>query len=211
MAWPLSDSFTGTNGTDLSVYNASWVGHTSWANSFGIHNNRCASEVTASGTSVVYYNDAAPSANYEVEGTVYQVSTNTSDNIGVVARVNTAQATCYMARYRYNTGVQLFKFVNNTTAVQLGSTVSGNLSNGGTMVLKLTVNGDQISVSKDGSVVIGPITDTDITAAGYAGIWGNGTTTTGAHLDDWSATDLGAGGGGSIAAIAAHYSKLRRT
>ncbi len=204
----VSDSFTNTDGTLLATHNADWSYHSSWAASANprIGSNACVGGDVATSPAVVV-RSAASTADYDVSATVTQLSTSAVGNAGVVARMRLDQPTGYMARYRYNTGVQLFVFNNSTTATQLGSTVSGNLSNGGTMRLLLRCSGNQISVYKDGSLIIGPITDNTVSAANRPGIWIYGTSTVGCSLDSWEADSLAAGS--SIAAISNYYRMMR--
>lgn len=203
-----SDSFTNTDDTGLASHNAAWVRNSNFTADIAvIKSNKLTGYVNAGSTA--YVRDAAASADYEVSALITQIDTNTSANAGLVARMTSTTPVGYMCRYRYNTGVQLFKLPNSVTAVQLGSTVAGNLSNGGSMTLKLRCEGDQISVYKDGSLVIGPITDTATTAANSPGIWIFGSGTIGCSIDNWDASYL-SGGGSAIATISNHIARLRR-
>jgi len=204
-----SDAFTNTDGTVLSTHDANWVKSTGWGtpSDIEIRSNAATCKVISGDPGVWVYSSAS-SADYEVSAVVKQLGTSTSYNAGVLARFSSTQATGYMARYRYNTGVQLFVFNNSTTATQLGSTVAGNLSNGGTMTLKLVCDGDQISVYKDGSLVIGPITNTVVSAANRPGIWNFGLSSDGCSLDNWDATYLSAPSS-SIASISNFYRMMR--
>lgn len=207
MAWPLSDSFTNTNGTTLPTHNAAWVQHASWAAAtMRVYNNRASA--SASGSTVYRYNDAPSSADYEVSADIHQVTNGATLNSGVMARLDSSAATGYMARYRPDTGTQLFKFVGSTSAVQLGSTVAGAIANFETLALKLSVNGSTIKVFKNGSEVIS-VTDTAITAAGFAGVWTSASDITGCHIDNFAAAALSGGGGSSIPAISKSYRNLR--
>lgn len=200
-----SDTFTNSDGTVLSTHNASWVRSTDFAaDTCVITGNKLTGNSNTGST--VYVHSTAPTADYEVSALITQIDTNTSANVGIVARMTSTTAVGYMARYRYNTGVQLFKFEGTTSAVQLGSTVAGNLSNGGTMTLVLRCDGDQISVYKNGVLTIGPVTDTYTSAANSPGIWVLGAPTLGCSLDNWTATTLSS----PAAVLANHYNRLRR-
>jgi hypothetical protein len=80
---------------------------------------------------------------------------------------------------------RLFKCVAGTFT-QLGSDGAA-FANGD--VCQIQARGDQISLLKNGSVVIGPITDTSLTA-GQFGIWASGLAST-STMDDWEGGDLG--------------------
>ena len=147
----------------------------------------------ASGNAVYRNTATPPSADYEVSADIY-VNTTTDTNAGVIARCSSSAATFYYARWRGTVGHQLFKFVSGT-ATQLGSTVATTYSDGTTAQIKLRVEGTTISLYKDGepSPIIS-VTDSDITAAGFAGLYiNNGGYTTGPHLDHWAAAALGGG------------------
>lgn len=194
MTWPLSKTFVAANGTNLTTHDASWVLNPSWSGGVEskIYANRAIGGTNA--TRVYYYNDAPPSADMKVSATVHQISTDTTLNHGVLARLATGTATGYMARYRYGTGVQLFKYTGSTTGTQLGSTVAGNLSNGDSMDLDLECIGSAIKVFKDGVEIIS-VTDSAVVGPGYAGIWlsGDGAGSIGSAVSAWSAEEASGG------------------
>lgn len=193
MTWPLSKAFVAGDGTLLTSHDVGWTRNSSWAGGADpkIYSNRLlgGSDVSR----VYYYDDAPPSADQDVEATIYQISTDATRNHGVVARLASGSATGYMARYKYGTGVQLFKYTGSTSATQLGSTVSGNLSNGASMALRLQCIGTAIKVFKDDVEVIS-VTDGAVSGPGYAGVWlsGDGAGSVGSAISDWTATEAGA-------------------
>lgn len=189
----VNHDFTGANGTTLSSYDAAFVKVTEFTNTFEIFSNRL--KLTASGgTSAAYfYNSSPPSADYEVSTTFYNVAgTDTTLNSGVIARASSSQQTMYMARWRPSTGFQLFKFINSATATQLGSSVAQSYGVGASGKVRLRVNGTTISVYRnDETSPIISVTDTGITAAGFAGLWGNNyTSTDGPQHDSWTVDTL---------------------
>jgi hypothetical protein len=208
-----SDTFTGTQFTELSAYSGVWSKHTGYTGNL----------ILGSGGTYLIGNDAVNQGSYQHSGTPasadYEVSadvtlragTTTPRQAGVCARMQSGANTMYWCIYGHNTtNVRLFKNVAGTQT-QLGSSYTYTLT--GTAALKLICNGDQISVTLDGSTIIGPVTDTSITNAGKAGVWMFNTRETGVNdslsLDNFSADDLGGGGGSSIAALMNHYRRRR--
>jgi hypothetical protein len=90
----------------------------------------------------------------------------------------------------------------NTHETRLYKVVGGSFTQLGTdaaacssgQTLRITCNGTAISVSVNGSTVIGPVTDSGI-ASGRAGIWSYKDATT-PQADSFAFGDLSGGGGG---------------
>ncbi len=208
-----SDSFTGTQFTELSAYSGVWSKQNGYTANLMLG---------AGGTYMIsndnvnigcYQHSGSPaSADYEVSGTITkQPQSTTPARTGVCARMQAGVHTLYFAIYSHDvTNIRLFKVVSGTQT-QLGSSYTYTLT--GSAALKLVVNGSSISVALDGSTVIGPVTDTDIPSAGKAGVYAFNNRVTGVgdslSLDNFSADDLGGGGGSSIAAISNYYRMLR--
>jgi hypothetical protein len=149
----------------------------------------------------MYTADATyPTANYEVQAT-FITTNSTITPLYLLARV-ADQENMYAVRLVLAAGsnnAQLYKKVAGTWST-LGSAVT--IADGS--VVKLSVNGTAIKVYDDGVEVVG-VTDSDLAAAGKAGMAHGGgaelVTTTDdtralAMFDNFSVTDLGAGGGG---------------
>jgi hypothetical protein len=146
----------------------------------------------------IYTADVAyPSANYEVQST-FITTFSTITPFYIMARIQDAE-NMYAVRLVLSSGsnnAQLYKKVAGTWST-LGSTVT--IADGS--VVKLSVNGTAIKVYDDGSEVIS-VTDSDISAAGEAGLGHGGgaelVTSTDdvravAMTDNFSVDDLGAG------------------
>lgn len=192
MANIAADTFTGTDGTGIVSHDANWAAVTGYSDNAAIYSNRLRKS-SGSTTAVYRYNVAPSSADYAVSSEFYVAgTTDTTYNAGVIARASSSQTTMYMARWRNGTGFQLFKFVNSTTATQIGSTVAQSYSAGTTQKITLRVEGSTISVYRGAETTpIISVTDTAISAAGYAGVWTNTLSTTdGPQLDNWSADDI---------------------
>lgn len=149
--------------------------------------------IYAAGT-VANYIDAVPSsANYYSQAD-FCVVTAVAQSVGVTVRMSTTDDTMYLGRLVDATNWQMRKIVTGTPTT-LGSTSTTNVptAGGACVAGRLVVNGDQISFeAPPGTVVIGPVTDAAITAAGRAGVRNNGTasSTTGTHVDNFSARGL---------------------
>lgn len=125
------------------------------------------------------------SANYYVEADITWLSTVGSDRVQVGGRMDPAANTFYWGGWDGSMNAwRLFKTVEGTST-QLGSNVGATFTSG-TKKIRLTMSGSAISLSVDGVLTIGPITDTAITAAGFAGVRMAQTQTnsTGIHMDN---------------------------
>ncbi len=213
MAQFASSTFTGTQFTELATFNAAFSKQTGYTGDLILGSGGTYLISNNAVNQGAYQHSGTPaSADYEVSADIIlQAGSTTPRQAGVCARMQAGANTMYWVIYGHDTtNIRLFKNVAGTQT-QLGSSYSYTLS--GTASLKLTVDGDQISVQLGGSTVIGPVTDTSITSAGKAGVWMFNTRQTGINdsmgLDNFSADDLGGGGGSSIAALMNHYRRRR--
>lgn len=188
-----TDTFTQGGGSNINLEDhtgelATWISHP--------HINYNGSNLTldvtndnvfAIGTDVLYVNQSPPSANYSVQLDITH-TTLTSVNIGPAGRIDTTNDTMYTCRSNSGTSYDLRKLVA-TVGTTMQTTTTNLPTTGQTKTLKLIMSGDQISCSVDGVVLLGPVTDTSITAAGKAGIRGAGasTSTTGFRVDNFHA------------------------
>jgi hypothetical protein len=151
---------------DFSGTLANWTEHPNFTTGdFAISSAGRLRQSTA-GTVVLYHNTAAPSADYTVSATFHALSLGASDIFGLVARVNTSASTFYRAEYLHGTGWRIAK----TVAGSFGSIASytATMSTGVDYDVDFILSGSSLSLAIDGAVVCNG-TDTDITAAGYAG------------------------------------------
>jgi len=142
---------------------------------------------------VAFCSGVPASPNYKVSGGLTLLSILANNSLGVVGRVQPT-ATMYFARWLdATTGWQLYKIVAGVTTLK-GSSTTPSFSAGQSKTLTLVMDDDQISVEVDGTTIIGPVTDTAIPDAGYAGVRGSSsvasTATTGMHMDWVQAEDL---------------------
>lgn len=175
MANIATDSFTGTNGTELSSYSASWVRHSGSASGVNavIANGRV--RATAAGAAMYYHTATPPSADYSVSADIYEASNPSNYGAGVMIRLDTAATTGYMGRARRAVsasldGWQLYRTVNNTFT-QLGSDQADPITTGTSANVMVRANGTTIELlARGNSTPLISVTDSNITAAGKAGI-----------------------------------------
>lgn len=185
----VTDTFTEGSDVLLGAHTgelgATWTVHPSYGNVMNltasldrIWPTSNPSAFTASGT--------PPSANYTVCADVFAV-TDIAANIGPCGRMDTSANTMYCARYNSGTSWDLRKVLAGTQST-LDTSTSQLISTGTSKRLCLIMNGTTISMTVQG-VEEGSVTDTDITAAGKAGVRSSGgaSSTTGYHLDNFSA------------------------
>lgn len=186
----LSDTFTvGGVPVLLSAHapdiGGTWVKHPSFTDDITAQNaeNRA---LTTGATSTFWYNNVTPpSADYEISCTV-RYADATGGDMGVIGRASSSVDTFYRL-YLTATQVKLDKHVAGTTTNLLA--VAHSLAQYTDATIKLRMVGSTISAFYNGSQIAGsPVTDSSITAAGFAGI---GLKIYG-RVDDLLATDIAA-------------------
>lgn len=200
MATFLNETFTDSDGAVLPSGHVGETGAT-WTRqsgyTIGVHTVGTNRVYCTTATSIMQASGTPAGADYSVTATLRVVSAANEQNNGVIGRAAAAAATFYYAvMRRVSSGggtwsIQLGKYVNNT-ATALGSQTISAPSNGTDHTIELRMVGDQISAYYDGSLSVGPVTDSAITAAGNAGIFADtvATTSTGRHIADVTAVDL---------------------
>lgn len=102
------------------------------------------------------------------------VDTTTDAGVGPMGRASTVQQTAYFGQTNTNE-TKVYKVVNGSYT-QLGSNGAACATGD---ILKLICNGTSISATKNGTTIVGAVTDSAI-ASGSAGMWGtNGGSPTG--------------------------------
>lgn len=198
MAQFASDAFTGTDGTDLLTYSASWAKPTGATGNSRLASNRLRQ---TNSTAAWYYHSGTPaSADYSVNVDVYNPADGGSlTAVGPTARASSGALTAYHARVNASgPTLQLYKVSAGSFSL-LGSTTSFTPpSTGASKNLKLDVSGTTIGLYWDGAASADiSATDSAISAAGSAGIrFANSAVpndTTGYQLDNFSADDPAGG------------------
>ena len=186
MALPASDSFTGTNGTGLTSYSASWTYNYGSGTHLQIQSNGVFCS-RASDAATARWN--ADTFNADQYAQVTMAAVGNGGYYGPAVRISTSGAdTCYYIEVDSSDGSYLFKTVSGS-GTQLGST-AGTAANAD--VWRLEASGTTITPKKNGSTTGTPGAQTDSSiSSGAAGLhaWG---TATGSRMDDWSGGNLGA-------------------
>jgi hypothetical protein len=192
MATFVSDTFTDTDGTNITAHTgetgATWTRHGSATVSTSVINSNALSDGGSSND--ICYASGLPA------GVEYTVSAVTSWPVtgaactGICGRMDTAANTFYMLRNTSATSLELFKRVAGTFTSLGTFTISSPV--GTTQTLNLEITDATKKAFQDGTERISS-TDNAITAAGRAGLRGNGSSTTvGGIWLSLSAFDLGA-------------------
>lgn len=189
----LSDTFTGSSGTELSLHTGE-TGAT-WTQVFGVgfnglvlsDTNRVRSDDAA--THLAYYASGVPaSADYDVSGVIHQFSI--TGYMGVAGRMGTSEPDATKYTCELGDG-NLYLQVHDSggTPTTLG-TYAASTSNGNDYTVKLEMRGTAIKCYLDGVQRIS-VTDSTIVTAGRAGIFAYdvATNSTGFHLDSMTASD----------------------
>jgi hypothetical protein len=153
---------------------------------------------------------APASADYDVEATFVFRSFLNDEYDGICGRFDSTAMTGYMLQYESYTGYmrwRLRKSVAGTYTV-LGTPYAHTPTVDQAYTVKLEMRGTAVKVYLDTTVIISG-TDSDVTGAGSAGLFGFGSdypyAPAGTHIDNFTATDAG----GTIAPISMYYSRLR--
>lgn len=190
-----ADSFTGlTSGQTLQSQSVNFLKHPAAASEF---NSTSTGTVynTSTTTSICRHITSPPSADYSVSCDLVWNSSISTQFTGVAIRMDPTVNTMYFGRYSASAGWQLYKSIAGTVT-QLGKSVAESFSSG-TKNLKVVAQGATISLYNEGDATpVITVTDTSITAAGYAGIragGGSALQTSGIHITNFSADTLDAG------------------
>lgn len=156
-------------------------------------------DIYSTGTAAYYADNAFPSADYYVEAD-FRHHTTVSQNVAICARMDVTADTMYIVRFNSGTTWEMRRIVSGAATTLTGGTSTSHAPSAGNLARgRFVVEGDQLSfyvyVAGTPTLVIGPITDTNITAAGRAGVRNAGAAseTTGIHLDNFEAGTLSAG------------------
>jgi len=195
-----SASFTVSSDVDLATYTGEVGGgytdhpHANYTTTFTI--DAASDRIWSNGTAAYYVGAVPPSADYYSAADFWHVST-ISQNVAVCARMHETDDTMYLVRLNGGTIFEMRKIVATVATTLTGGTSTSNVPSAGNFTRgKLVVQGDQLSfyvlVAAVWTLIIGPITDTSITAAGRAGVRNAGaaSATTGMHLDNFEAGTL---------------------
>lgn len=181
----LYDTFTGTAGTlagRVSETGGTWNGH---ALSSANHSLSGTGSIYQTGTSISWMTNTVvmPTADYEVEAEMVLKSVLSGNSISINGRMETGNLTFYSLRFATNEFL-LLKCINGTFTTLATTPYVATVD--AVVNVRLRLLGNQISGFVNDSLVLGPIADNSITAAGRIGtrIYGaNSTPTTGLHYN----------------------------
>lgn len=183
-ALPVTDAFTGTDGTALDVYNALWVTLTS-NNTMSITTNSLRPD--AAGCCYRWTGDAFNSDHYS-EAT--DVVVTGGAQIGLSVRCQSGSNSYYGYYANVNGSSKEMFRMDSGTKVSLGTGGSQTLND----VRRIFANGSTIQGNRNGSLdsaISGnPFTDTNYTG-GAAGVCGNNSNANN-RIDNWQADNLAA-------------------
>lgn len=189
----VTDTFT--EGSDILLgshtgeLNATWTKHGDAVYGSVMNVDAASDRIFPTSNPSAFYASGVPAdADYEVCADIF-AHTNISMNIAPCGRMDTTANTMYCTRYNSGTSWELRKILAGVQST-LGSAHTSDLITLGTSKrVCLIMSGTNLSLSIDGIVKVGPISDSDIAAAGRAGVRtsGGATATTGFHLDNFSA------------------------
>ena len=191
MATFASDNFTDSNGVALQSHTPTGGGAwTKVIGGAGIDIEIYGNGASPSGNSPVYYHATAPAGvEYDVTATITRTG-NSASTVGISARQSSSAETNYLAW--------------PSTIWTLYKTVAGAFTSLGTYSTLPAVNDVFKLECKDATkkLFINGIerissANNDVTAAGYAGIRGYGTSAN-THIDVWLAEQAASGGGGPV-------------
>ena len=188
----LTDNLTGSAGNLVSHTadsGESWT-HLTTTSQAQLSGSGTVYGVTAAGLYDVFSSSNTPSsADYIVRMTMTNLSVLGAGQIGVIGRLTGTTPTTfvgYLLRHNQSGGgkLELYAMTSGGGFTALGGVYSYTPTTGDNV--DLVCNGSSISVKVNGTTVIGPVTNTNQTAAGVPAIWtadGAQTATTGIHLD----------------------------
>lgn len=168
----LVDALTDTDGTPLTSHSptvgSTWVGGDT---SMQCHSN--GAYMHSAGSFQQYANNATPpSADYTVEADITVYTAGSGGGLGVLGRNSTAGGyDCYFWSYYKDAGEWRLIVKSPSSFYATLGTFVDSFADGETKHLALGMSGTTITGSVNGSVVVS-VTNSDLSAAGFAGIWG---------------------------------------
>lgn len=198
-----SDTFTDSDGTDLTAHGAGWTRNGSVSsNAAIITSNR--SRASTANVRIVYYPPGNPAdADYSCYGDLYVASNVITSRGGLVVRLDATADTFYFLRYDGTLGWQLGKRVAGTQTIN--QSVSATLTVGVSYRMELRINGTTLNMWVDGVQVGLDWSDSSISAAGHPGVFLNAVVpgaATDYHVDNFDTDDTPGGGGGAGSSVA---------
>ena len=181
-----TDSFTASNGTELTGYSANWSLGNALSSDFVIDTNAVRTPLNRNIVLFVFWNSGSFANDQYAEGRIAQVGA-AGTWMGLCVRAS--------AGYGYTLGIEpggqwaILKTLNYSLPSVL---VSGTTTLSTNDIIRLEASGTTLTAKRNGSV-LGAVTDSGI-SSGAPGVYGQGEATSGAYtlLDDWVGDDLSA-------------------
>jgi hypothetical protein len=191
MAGSSHDPFVGNTGDALETYSTLWTKHPGYTSGSLAITSTDRTRVNNANTAGYLWGVEPGSADQVVSAKFVRLSSlAANEQIYLAARMDPAADTMYLAGYD-NSG----QWSVRKRVVGVGTTLgtsSATLTQDQFYGVEFRLSGSSLSLYVDGSLVIGPITDTSISAANRLGLRVNRSTgandTSGVHIDDFTAT-----------------------
>lgn len=189
-----TDTFTDAAGVDLTAHTADsggpWTEHPAFVTGDVVIDLANRARNNSANPMIAYAAGAPATADYDVTADCV-VLTTANCRVGTAGRIDTVNDTGYNAGHiksPTNNRWELEKRI--ATVVTVLGTFDDALVGGNTKTVNLHMSGSTIELWVDGTVQVS-VTDSDIAAAGKAGIRLTGSVAdgTGKHLDNFAATD----------------------
>jgi hypothetical protein len=191
MAGSSHDPFVGNTGDALETYSTLWTKHPGYTSGSLAITSTDRTRVNNANTAGYLWGVEPGSANQVVSAKFVRLSSlAANEQVYLAARMDPAADTMYLAGYD-NSGQWSVRKRVAGVGTTLG-TSSATLTQDQLYGVEFRLSGSSLSLYVDGSLVIGPITDTSISAANQLGLRVNRSTgandTSGVHIDDFTAT-----------------------
>lgn len=210
-----TDAFAGTTNTELSAYSGVWSKQSGYSADIHIGVGGQYACCFNSSTVGCYQHSASPAgADYSIQADIKRLAASSyTPRMGVCGRMAAGAQTLYWTYHSDTTNTtKLYKTVAGAQT-ELGS-YANTLTTGVAQTHELRMTGTTIELYIDGVQRVS-VTDSSITAAGKAGLIAfqmrePSVQDTGS-IDNWSATDIGGGGGSTQAPRSMYINRLRRS
>ena len=190
----VSDSFTEGSDTALASHTgetgATWTVHPSYSASTTVW--AATDRIIPTGSPQCYYaSGVPPSADYYVQGSLYVAST-IAVNFTIAGRIDTSANNMYIGGYFDGTEWRIRKCIGGGFTTLGTPSTNQLITPGNAKTVKLVMNGTSLSLYVEGVLEVGPVTDSEISAAGRVGFRSSGgvSDTTGFHLENIEAASL---------------------
>lgn len=192
-AYAVTDSFTGSAGTALGTYSANWTVKVN-AGDVVIAVGGVGASLTTNTSAVAFYNATSAANDQFAQGTLnFQGYPTSNEAVGVCVRVNSSGSGYCATFYIANNQAYI---VNMVAGVFTGVVIADGTSWTPGDVMRLEVVGTTLTLKRNGTTTASQA-DSTYTAGQYGiGFWGGPESNV--NLSNWSAGDIGGGGGPTI-------------